>query len=90
MAIQIDLSSDAVGVEVPAAYARICDYTGNKTTIAYLVDIYASLAAKTAGKPALKRAMFRMDATGVVGNFNLMQALYANLKTQAGYNGSDV
>jgi hypothetical protein len=84
MAIQIDLAASNVGVSFPTAYARITNIHGNKSGIQYRVAVFASADARQAGAREVSSAAFYCAAP----TENLFAALYADLKTQPGFENS--
>ena len=98
MAIQLQITK---GLDVyPQAYARISNFEsnnqGNKTSIAYWVNIWKSAAHKEAGEPTIDRDRFEVtitdletiDTTGL--SLPFIAQLYLHLHAQAKYSGGGI
>jgi hypothetical protein len=84
MAIQINLTASNVGVPFPTAYATITNIHGNKGVFQYQVSIFATADARQAGAQEISIAVFYC----AVPTEKLFEALYADLKTQPGFENS--
>lgn len=87
MAIQIALQSSSIGVPFPAAYIRITRFSGDKERMTYSVDIYASAQARADNARPVGSDQFRAVMADILGD--VLPALYADLKTRAGYEGAE-
>lgn len=95
MALQINMTETNVGLEAPQAYARIMSLNFNATDgkVSVHVDIYASEAARQAGKIPIGGAVY----SGTVGiDFpsldesipGIRAAVYTWLKTLPAFSGA--
>lgn len=84
MAIQIDLVASNVGVSFPTAYARITNIHGNKDGLQYQVAVFATVDARQANAQEVANAAFYCTTP----TENLFETLYADLKTQLGFENS--
>lgn len=84
MAIQINLTASNVGVPFPIAYARITSIHGNKGGLQYQVSVFATADARQANAKEVSNAAFYCPTP----TENLFEALYADLKTQPGFENS--
>lgn len=81
MALKLSISNSNVGVPFPDAYARITNIMANKDHCQYQVTVNATAAAREANaQDVATHAFFCSTPQG-----NLMEELYADLKTQPGF-----
>ena len=81
MALKIYISTSNVGVPFAEAYARITNIYANKDQCQYQVSVFASTDARQANaQEVASHAFYCATPTG-----NLMEALYADLKNQVGF-----
>ena len=81
MALKLSINTSNVGVPFAEAYARITNIYGNKDQVQYQVSVSANADARQANaQEVAQHAFYCPTPTG-----NLMASLYADLKTQAGF-----
>jgi hypothetical protein len=81
MALKISIQNSNVGVPFTEAYARITNIFGNKDQVQYQVSVSANADARQANaQEVASHAFYCATPQG-----NLMDGLYAHLKTQAGF-----
>lgn len=84
MALKISIATSNVGVPFTDAYARITNIWATKDQCQYQVSVSASADARRANAEEVARHAFHAPTpTG-----NLMESLYADLKTQVGFEGA--
>lgn len=91
MALQLNLTDTNVGLPAPQAYARIVAYAFNAKTNEWevAVDVYASSAARTAGKSPVSGGVFKTESTPETVPADAGRAaLYSWLKTQDAFSGA--
>lgn len=85
MALKLSLQTSNVGVPFPEAYARITNIFANKDSCQYQVSISATADARQANaQEVAQHAFYCATPQG-----NLMDGLYADLKTQPGFEGAE-
>ena len=85
MALKISIQNSNVGVPFTEAYARITNIFGNKDQVQYQVAVYATADARQANaQDVAQHAFYCATPQG-----NLMDGLYADLKTQPGFEGAE-
>jgi len=81
MALKLSITTSNVGVSFAEAYARITNIYANKDQVQYQVSVSANADARQANaQEVAQHAFYCPTPTG-----NLMASLYADLKTQAGF-----
>ena len=81
MALKLSISTSNIGVPFDEAYARITNIIGNKNSLQYQVSVSANAEARQANAQEVAQHAFYCPTP----TDNLMASLYANLKTQAGF-----
>jgi hypothetical protein len=85
MALKISIPTSSVGVPFTDAYARITNIFANKDQCQYQVAVYATEDARQANaQDVAQHAFYCATPQG-----NIMQCLYADLKTQPGFVGAE-
>lgn len=85
MALKISITNSNVGVPFAEAYARITNIHGNKDQVQYQVSVSANADARQANaQEVAQHAFYCATPTG-----NLMDGLYADLKTQVGFENAE-
>jgi hypothetical protein len=84
MALKLSIPTSSVGIPFAEAYARITNIFGNKDQVQYQVAVYATADARQANaQDVAQHAFYCPTPQG-----NLMDGLYADLKTQTGFEGA--
>jgi hypothetical protein len=85
MALKISIATSSVGVPFTDAYARITNIWATKDQCQYQVSVSASSDARQLGaQEVASHAFYAPTPTG-----NLMEGLYADLKTQVGFENAE-
>jgi hypothetical protein len=85
MALKISIPTSNVGVPFADAYARITNIYANKDQCQYQVSVSANADARQANaQEVAQHAFYCATPQG-----NLMDGLYADLKTQPGFEGAE-
>ena len=85
MALKLSIPTSSVGIPFTEAYARITNIFGNKDQVQYQVAVYATADARQANaQDVAQHAFYCATPQG-----NLMDGLYADLKTQPGFEGAE-
>jgi hypothetical protein len=85
MALKLSIPTSSVGIPFTEAYARITNIFGNKDQVQYQVAVYATEDARQANaQDVAQHAFYCPTPQG-----NLMDGLYADLKTQAGFESAE-
>jgi len=85
MALKLSIPTSSVGIPFTDAYARITNIFGNKDQVQYQVAVYATADARQANaQDVAQHAFYCATPQG-----NLMDGLYADLKTQPGFEGAE-
>jgi hypothetical protein len=85
MALKISIPTSSVGVPFTEAYARITNIFGNKDQVQYQVAVYATEDARQANaQDVAQHAFYCATPQG-----NIMEGLYADLKTQPGFENTE-
>lgn len=85
MALKISIPTSNVGVPFADAYARITNIFANKDQTQYQVAVYATEDARQANAQDVQQhAFYCATPRGI----DLMDGLYADLKTQPGFEGA--
>jgi hypothetical protein len=87
MALKLNITDTQTGSAFTNAYARIKGFTGDKTSVKYIVEIHATAQARLDNKRPVVRQSFTLDSTSFNGD--VLPLLYANLKTQLGYESAE-
>jgi hypothetical protein len=85
MALKLSIPTSSVGIPFTEAYARITNIFGNKDQVQYQVAVYATADARQANAQEVAQHAFYCPTP----QGNLMDGLYADLKTQAGFEGAE-
>lgn len=81
MAITTEVYDSRLEITIPAAYINIANFAGNKSSVNYTINIYASANARAVDRILdCKDITFSADPIEVT-----MAGLYAHLKTQPGF-----
>ena len=84
MALKLSIPTSSVGIPFTEAYARITNIFGNKDQVQYQVAVYATADARQANaQDVAQHAFYCPTPQG-----NIMDGLYADLKTQPGFEGA--
>jgi len=84
MALKLSIPTSSVGIPFTEAYARITNIFGNKDQCQYQVSVSANADARQANaQEVASHAFYCATPQG-----NIMEGLYADLKTQAGFEGA--
>jgi len=84
MALKISIPTSNVGIPFTDAYARITNIFANKDRVQYQVSVSANADARQANaQEVASHAFYCATPQG-----NLMDGLYADLKTQPGFENS--
>lgn len=83
MALLLSYANESTGLDLPAAYARVAMYSGDKTNSRYRVELYVNKDARTNGRDALNILSFTAPTTDLTGD--ILPAVYAHLKSQPGF-----
>ena len=86
MALKFHLNESMVGVPFETAYAKIARFEGAATHIDYQVDIFASQDARQSNAMYVAGRAYRREGTP---EGNLMELLYADLKTRPGFENAE-
>lgn len=81
MALKLSITTSNVGVPFAQAYARITNIHGNKDQVQYQVSVSANADARQANAQEVAQHAFYCPTP----TDNLMPSLYADLKTQVGF-----
>jgi hypothetical protein len=85
MALKISIPTSSVGVPFTEAYARITNIFANKDQTQYQVAVYATADARQANaQDVAQHAFYCATPQG-----NIMEGLYADLKTQPGFENAE-
>jgi hypothetical protein len=85
MALKISIPTSNVGVAFTEAYARITNIFANKDQTQYQVAVYATEDARQANaQDVAQHAFYCATPQG-----NIMEGLYADLKTQPGFENTE-
>jgi len=84
MALKISIQNSNVGVPFTEAYARITNIFANKNQCQYQVSVSANADARQANAQEVASHAFYCDTP----QGNLMDGLYADLKSQVGFENS--
>ena len=85
MSLKLSILTSNVGIPFAEAYARITNIFGNKDQVQYQVAIYATADARQANaQDVAQHAYYCATPQG-----NIMEGLYADLKTQAGFENAE-
>lgn len=82
MALQTSVTIHRI-IEVPAAYARVATFAGDKIHCVYCVHVHASAEARAQGDDPIKEHAFSFSMLAPVGD--ILPACYADLKTRPGF-----
>jgi len=85
MALKLSIPTSSVGIPFTEAYARITNIFGNKDQVQYQVAIYATADARQANAQEVAQHAFYCPTP----QGNLMDGLYADLKTQPGFESAE-
>ena len=85
MALKLSIPTSSVGIPFTEAYARITNIFGNKDQVQYQVAIYATADARQANAQEVAQHAFYCPTP----QGNLMDGLYADLKTQPGFENAE-
>lgn len=86
MALKISIPISNVGVPFTEAYARITNIFANKDQTQYQVAVYANADARQSNaQDVAQHAFYCATPRGV----DLMDGLYADLKTQPGFENAE-
>jgi len=81
VALKLSITTSNVGVPFAQAYARITNIHGNKDQVQYQVSVSANTDARQANAQEVAQHAFYCPTP----TDNLMASLYADLKTQVGF-----
>jgi len=81
VALKLSITTSNVGVPFAQAYARITNIHGNKDQVQYQVSVSANADARQANAQEVAQHAFYCPTPAD----NLMASLYAELKTQVGF-----
>lgn len=81
MALKLSITTSNVGVPFAQAYARVTNIHGNKDQVQYQVSVSANADARQANAQEVAQHAFYCPTP----TDNLMTSLYADLKTQVGF-----
>jgi len=81
VALKLSITTSNVGVSFAQAYARITNIHGNKDQVQYQVSVSANTDARQANAQEVAQHAFYCPTP----TDNLMASLYADLKTQVGF-----
>ena len=87
MAIQIALQSSDMGITFAEAYARVGRFSGDKESIRYVVEIYASAETRATRRRPIQTQEYSVPYANVAGE--ILPALYADLKMRPGYDNAE-
>ena len=76
MALQLPLQT-RFGIELPTAYAKISNFSGNRDYFIIGVDYFASASAREAGTPTIDNEQYQWNTTEAQN----VASMYAYLKT---------
>ena len=85
MALKISIQTSSVGVPFADAYARITNINANKDQCQYQVSVSATADARQANAQEVASHAFYC----ALPSGDLMTSLYANLKTQIGFENAE-
>ena len=85
MALKISISTSSVGVPFTDAYARITNIWATKDQCQYQVSVSATADARQANAQEVAAHAFYCPTPAD----NFMQSLYADLKTQVGFENAE-
>lgn len=85
MALKISIPTSNLGVPFLEAYARITVFSGNKSQLQYQVCVSANAEARWANAGYVETHAFYCP----VPQGNIMDGLYADLKTQPGFENAE-
>lgn len=85
MALKISIPTSDLGVPFYEAYARITGFSGDKSRLQYQVCVSANAEARQANAGYVATHAFYCP----VPPSNIMDGLYADLKTQPGFENAE-
>lgn len=81
MALKLDLEHTDIGVPIQGAYARITNWTGNKDQTQFVIEFYASDAARNDNARSIRTEAYYVATPDAPS----LSQMYDWLKTQPGF-----
>jgi len=86
MALQVTRTTKT-GIDLPSAYVRIVNYTGDENNISITTVTHADAAARNSGKREVDSEYINIAAPGTIPAGGIIQWCYLQIKTRPEFTG---